>query len=197
MVSQTIVNLTGCSLEIRICGEKTTMKHALVILSFAFISTIYVGGQESGWIKYNSAEGRYEVSLPNQPKLSTQQLNVDTGEAVTQYMALGGNDTHGFMAAYFDYPAGTIFSLDKVRDALVQRGHATLLRDERITFGNFTGRRVRVAVKFGNVDFINDARFYDANGRIYALQCIFPKAEDGAVAVKNCDRFFDSFKVSK
>jgi hypothetical protein len=173
------------------------MKLRVLIFAFALIYPIVVVAQEAGWIKYNSAEGRYEVFLPNQAKLSTQQLNVDTGEAVTQYMALGGNDTHGFMAAYFDYPAGTTFSLDKVRDALVERGHATLLRDERITFGYFVGRRVRVTVKFGSVDFINDARFYDANGRIYALQCIFPKSEEGAVAVKNCNRFFDSFKISK
>jgi hypothetical protein len=45
------------------------------------------------------------------------------------------------------------------------------------------------------MDFIDRARFYDVNRRIYVLQCLVPKSADGDAAAQTCGKFFDSFRV--
>jgi hypothetical protein len=39
------------------------------------------------WIKYTSPEGRYSVSLPAQPNLSTQEATAADGQKFPQYLA--------------------------------------------------------------------------------------------------------------
>ena len=58
------------------------------------------------------------------------------------------------------------------------------------------GRAVKIAAKTENgLDFINRARLYDINRRIFVLQCLVPVSDEGPGAIQICDKFFDSFRV--
>src|SRR6266511_2746796 len=75
------------------------------------------------WIKYNSHEGRYTVSLPAQPNLSTQEATTPDGQKLHQYLAsvTEAGDV-AFVTGYFDLD-GKIFSADAARDGMVKQSN--------------------------------------------------------------------------
>ena len=148
------------------------------------------------WITYTSPEGRYTISMTEQPKLSSQPITTASGDTLMQYMAGASADPAYLMVGYFDYPANTTFSLDGARDGMVNTLHGNLVDEYSISLGGSPGRAIKIMAKTdGGIDFIDRARFYDINRRIYVLQCLVPVASEGPSAVQICDQFFDSFRV--
>ncbi len=147
-------------------------------------------------LRYSSPEGRYVVLVPAQPNLSSQQISAPDGSPITQYMAMASGNMGMVMIAYFDYPGGVTFSLDKARDGMVNSIRGTLLEEHSMSLGGAPGRQIRIAAKTEQgMEFIDRARFYDLNPRIYVLQCITPKSLDSAAIAETCEQFFDSFRV--
>lgn len=162
-------------------------------------ASLVLGVQNPGaWIKYTSTEGRYIVSLPAQPTLSTQEANTATGEKFPQYLAAATEPGDVvFMVGYFDYVPGTIFSADRARDGMVERVKGTLISEHAISLGGYAGRELKVAAKPSEGEYIILARFYETEKRVYVLQYIFPKSlENDAIGTKAA-KFFDSFQVLK
>ena len=162
------------------------------------------------WVTYTSSEGRYSVSLPAQPKLSTQEAATADGQKFRQYLAsvVEPGDV-AFLVGYFDSVPGTVFSADAARDGMLKEIDGTLISETAISLGGYPGRALKVVAKPAPappapgeapakaVDYIVHARFYEVDRRVYVLQIIFPKAlEDDALAAK-VTRYFDSFQVAK
>jgi hypothetical protein len=162
------------------------------------------------WTAYTSPEGRYSVLLPTQPTLSIQESTSANGEKFSQYLAsvVAAGDVV-FMIAYFDTLPGTVFSADAARDGMVKGIKGTLISENAISLGDYSGREMRIltiptppppaegAKPAGPVEYIVRARFYEADKRIYVVQLIFPKSlENGAFAAKAA-KYFDSFQVVK
>src|SRR5882762_2589918 len=115
---------------------RSLMKKAIAILvlllGWAFV-IVAQGNVE--WTKYNSTEGRFNVSLPGEPKLSQQETTATSGEKVPQYMAASPEGNGVFMVGYFNYTPGMSFSFDKARDGMLAAMQGTLLGDETISLG--------------------------------------------------------------
>jgi hypothetical protein len=184
------------------------MKRLLLAFAAITIFVTVVCAQEHGqaatrperpaakWFTYNSAEGRYSVSVTEAPKLSTQNINAASGDNLVQNLAGASAEPAYLMVGYFDYPATSTFSLAAARDGMVNSLHGNLVDEDSISLGGSPGRAVKIAAKTdGGMDFIDRARFYDINRRIYVLQCLVPVSDEGPVAIKICDQFFDSFRV--
>ena len=169
----------------------------IIAAFFVLLSSVLViaSAKDGEWIKYASPEGRYEVSLPQEPKLSTQQRTAPTGENVPQYLALATEDSGAFIVGYFDYRSDMTFSIDNARDGMLEGSHATLLGEETISLEGSPGKQIKFLAKANGLEFIDRARLYDINRRVYVLQCIFPKDDDGSEILAKCAKFFDSFKV--
>lgn len=150
------------------------------------------------WIRYNSAEGRYSVLLPSQPKSSTQESATAEGTKFTQYKATLIEGDAVFLLGYFDHVPGTVFSLDKARDGMVEAIKGVLLSESAISLGGSPERDLKVATKNEEgTELLLRTRFYDVDKRVYVLQLIIPKAEDDSAAAAKSVRFFDSFQVTK
>ena len=162
------------------------------------------------WIAYTSPEGRYSVSLPAQPKVSTQEATAVNGEKLPQYLAsvVEPGDVL-FMIGYFDTLPGTVFSADAARDGMVKRINGTLISETAISLGGYSGRELKVLTTPASpapaegakpaepVEYIVRARFYEADKRVYVVQLISPKSlENDALAAKAA-KYFDSFQVVK
>jgi hypothetical protein len=174
---------------------RRTFAVLLVLLVSAFVATAQVNTE---WIKYASAEGRYSVSLPQPPTLSTRDSTTASGERVPQFVAMSGDGNGGFRVSYYDYRRSMTFSLDEARDSMVTNLHATLLGEDQISLGGSPGKQLKFLAKADNgLEFLNRARLYNVSRRIYVLQCIFLKAEDGPAVMDKCEKFFDSFKVQR
>lgn len=175
------------------------MKRKTLALALAItVYTLAYGLQAAGeWVKHTSAEGRYSVLLPRQPKLSAQEADGPTGGKFTQYMAMTTDADGLFMIGYFNYTSAMTFSLDKARDGMVNAVSGTLLSDEAISLGGHAGREVKVAAKLPDgKETLTRARFYDVNGRVYILQHMFLKSSDSPTTAGKTAKFFDSFKVT-
>jgi len=146
--------------------------------------------------RYVSDEGRYSIMFPSQPKLSSQNISAPTGEPLVQRMAMAAGGDALFMVGYFDYPNGIVFNLDKARDGMLDSVKGTLLAQESISLGGAPGLQIKIE---GRTDdglvFINRARFYDTKPRVFLLQCMVQKSQDGPTADEKCEQFFDSFRV--
>ena len=182
-----------------------------LLLAFAVITLFVsvVSAQEHGqaatrperpaptkWFTYSSPEGRYSISVTEQPKLSSQPITAASGDSLVQYMAGVSAEPAYLMVGYFDYPAGITFSLDAARDGMVNTLHGNLVDEDSISLGGSPGRAIKIVAKTADgLDFIDRARFYDINRRIYVVQCLVPVSNEGPGAIQICNQFFDSFRV--
>ena len=148
--------------------------------------------------RYTSAGGRYSIAFPGgkQPSLSSQNITDPNGNLVPQYLATVVDGTDAYMVAYFEYGAGIVFNLDKARDGMVNSLNGTLLEEHAMSIGGSPGREIRIAARTEQgLDFVDRARFYNVGARVYVLQCVFPKSNDGASVAERCERFLESFRV--
>ena len=151
------------------------------------------------WIAYTSPEGRYSVSLPAKPTLSTQEATSANGEKFPQYLAsvVKPDDVAFMIIGYFDTMPGTIFSADAARDGMVKGINGTLISETTISLGGYPGRELKISAKpvpaepaegakpAEAVEYTLRARFYEVDKRVYLLQFIFPKSlESETMSVK-------------
>lgn len=173
---------------------KTKFLAALLMLVIATFARGFQSAAE--WVRHTSVEGRYNVLLPQQPKLSTQEAAAPGGGKFTQYMAQA-NDSDGlFWVGYFDYGTDMNFSLDKARDGALANVKGTLVKEETISLGGHSGRDLKVSAKHQEIDLTLRARIYDFGGRVYILQHLFKKLSDTPATAEKTSKFFNSFKVT-
>jgi hypothetical protein len=177
------------------------MRKCLIGILFLLVNApLALSSQNSiEWIKYTSAEGRYAVSLPRQPTLSTQEATTVDGQKFPQYLAavLEPGDV-AYMTGYFDYAPGTIFSADAARDGMVKRVNGTLISEKTISLGPYPGRDLRVLARAGGGgEYIVRARLYEAEKRVYVLEFILPKSLDSEEMNAKAAKYLDSFEVVK
>ena len=166
----------------------------VLILSAAFA----VNAQTKPWTPYSSAEGHYSVSFPSEPTVKTDEAQDASGGKLVQYFATASEGNAVFMITYFSYGKGSTLSLETAREGIVQASHGTIESNEAITFEGSPGIAFKLAGKASTgADYIDRARLYDVNRNVYILQCIAPKDDDSAALVEKCDKFVNSFKLSK
>lgn len=151
---------------------------------------------QARWIKYDSTEGRYNVSLPSQPTLKTQEATSASGEKLMQYMASATDADSAYVIGYFDYLPGTTFSFDKARDGMIANVKGTLLKQSSISLGGYPGIEFEVSADANGTEYLIWARGYDIDKRVYILQFLFSKSLDQDPAVRaRGNKYFDSFHV--
>jgi hypothetical protein len=164
-----------------------------LVLTVAALANGFQSATE--WVKYTSEEGRYSLLIPQQPKLSTQEVPAPNGTKFTQYMAQAADAESLYLLGYFDYTTDMVFSLDKARDSMLEAIKGTLLKEEAISVGGNSGKELKVSTTNKGFDLLLSIRFYEIGRRIYVLQHIFQKSADSPAVTEKTARFFDSFKV--
>jgi hypothetical protein len=169
---------------------------ALLVLLMAALPFALQG--QTGWIKYNSPEGRYSVLFPGEPKLSTQDTTAATGEKMPQYLAMSLDADAVYMVGYFDSAPNMTFSFDKARDGFVAAVKGTLLGEKAISLDGNPGRELKVLAKISEADeLIMMVRFFQAGMRIYVIQLIVPKSSEAATSAEKNVNYFDSFRITR
>ncbi len=172
------------------------MNRAIAPISLLLIcAVVALGVQNSTWINYNSTEGRYTISLPAQPKVSTQESATAEGQKFPQYMATVNDQNTIYLVGYFDHVAGTIFSADRARDGMVEAVKGTLVSERTISLSGYPGRELKVGAKLDGTDYILLAKFWDTESRVYVLQFIYPKSIESESINTSAGRYFDSFQI--
>ena len=174
------------------------MKKTLAPISFLLIcAAVALGVQNSAWINYNSTEGRYDVSLPAEPKLGSQESATADGQKFLQYMATVQQPDAIYLIGYFDHVPGTTFSADRARDGMVAAVKGTLVSERNISLGGYAGRELLVSTKSEETEYFIRVKFYDTENRVYVQQCLYAKANEGEAIDKKAKKYFDSFQILK
>jgi hypothetical protein len=172
-------------------------KAALSIVLLLIIASLALAVQDPAWITYNSAEGHYNVSLPVEPKLSTQESATADGQKFLQYMAKVQQQDVIYLVGYFDHIPGTVFSADRARDGMVSGVKGTLVSERTISLDGYPGRELKVAAKFQTTDYVLLAKFWDTPSRVYVLTFGYPKSNDEEAMKAKAAKYFDSFQIVK
>jgi hypothetical protein len=171
-----------------------TILFILTTAAFAF------GAQtQTDWIKYDSPEGRYSILFPGKPELSTQEGPAQSGQKLTQHMAIYADPDPAtdvaYIAAYFDLAPGMAYSFDEGRDGLVKAVNGTLQSEKPIQLGAYAGREIRATANRPGKDFVLIVRLFLVEKRVYMNQFIFAKPYDAARAEQKAAKFLDSFAL--
>lgn len=167
----------------------------IIVLIDASIGSSFQGAGE--WIKYSSPKGRYSVLVPNEPRLSRQEILTSNGKKVTQNRATASEGNFAVFVGYYDYSSAMRYSLNRARDNLIA-SLGTLLSERETRFEGHPGIEMNISAKRPEgIEFLVRVRIYDADRRVYVLQFIIPRLEDDQVSAEKAARYFDSFQIAK
>jgi hypothetical protein len=160
--------------------------------------------------EFNSADGRFTVWFPREPKLDETTANTAIGP-IKMHLFMVETGANVFYVSYTDLPRGpetpeeNKAALDSSRDHLLANGHR-LMSDSEITIAGNAGREF-VVEKDG---MILTARAFYLKQRLYQMIFTLPAttafrngktsadvADRTDVYQQTSKRFFDSFKLTK
>ena len=143
------------------------------------------------WITYSPPDGTVVVSMPSEPKVSSQLLAAPNG-SVTTFIASAEQNGNEFLLSVSTYsatakkPVASAGLFAKMENALLESKKGTHLIEthrcdhtSEATFQSEDGRNVRV-------------RFDIEGGRVYQLMA---EVSGDARDSEDVNRFFDSFKL--
>jgi hypothetical protein len=159
---------------------------AILILTATFSATAQAGE----WVKYAPAGKGFSILLPYAPKL---EEDVRPNGNVIHRAISGDRDvkTGVYLATYWDFPANTTYSLDKIIDGT----EGKVISQSNVSVGGYGGREVQFLNEAGGTEYKFRKRVYIVGQRVYMLQYLTPASADAAVVTRNGDKFFDSFSL--
>ena len=145
------------------------------------------------WSSYVSAEGRYSVSMPGQPALTTDQSNAD----LVSYRVMSISMPFVFLVQYSDLGPEQVFDTKDWAKSVTSSG-SNILTSKAATLGGYPAYQL-IDVKKGSSgpEMVTDSRAVNLGRRLYFLIYGYPKGTDSDAAKANAAKFFDSFKITQ
>ena len=171
----------------------------LIILSCAAFA------QERTWQTFSPNDGAWSIFAPG--VMNPDQEALEPASAMGSYSYNDGNSF--FAVIYRDTPKGRILwkpfkksHFKKVRKDFIKSNKGELVKDEKFSNGDFTGREVYIKVPDGRtigresqivIKYrVQRLRMFFHDRRFYLLLAVLPEKEIDAPAINN---YFDSFAV--
>jgi len=150
------------------------------------------GTDNSGWVRFNSAPGRFSVLMPEIPEDKSETTPSDHGPYTTHLFIV--KDTKNvYLIGWVDYDPSFNFNreaeLEANRDNFVKGINATLTSTRTLKLDGYSA--LEFTADTGDRTF--KSRVYMVGRRPYQIVIGYPKDEADVVAT---NRFFNSFKVS-
>jgi hypothetical protein len=146
----------------------------------------------SGWVHFNSEEGRFSVLMPQTPTDKTETEQSQHGPYTTHLFVVK-DTTSVYLIGWVDYDPSFNFNrqaeLEANRDNFVKGINATLLTTRPTVIDGYS------AIEFTaeTTDRVFKSRVYMVGRRPYQIVIGSPKDMDDSALVK---KFFNSFKVA-
>lgn len=149
---------------------------------------------QAQWSSFTSETGRFAVTMPNQPTMTTDTDEIE-GEPIEIYEFAAKTDTSSYSIFYTDLPAayvsrGTETVLNGIRDRMIDGmadaslANALKASEVAVQLGSHPGRQY----VYNNAFFAVDMRLYLAGERVYLV--VGTDMETAAI-----DQFMDSFEL--
>jgi hypothetical protein len=147
----------------------------------------------SGWVHFNSEEGRFSVLMPQIPTDKTETEQSQHGPYTTHLFVVK-DTTSVYLIGWVDYDPSFNFNrqaeLEANRDNFVKGINATLLTTRPTVIDGYS------AIEFTaeTTDRVFKSRVYMVGRRPYQIVIGSPKGMDDSVIA---NRFFKSFKIAE
>lgn len=147
----------------------------------------------SGWVRFNSAAGRFSVLVPATPQDKAETTQSEHGPFTT-HLFIARDTRNVYLIGWVDYDPGFNFNrqkeLEANRDNFVKGVNATLINTRSLHIDGFP------VIEFTaeTADRMFKSRVYMVGRRPYQIVIGFPKTDAEIAPVS---RFFNSFKVSQ
>ena len=167
--------------------------HALAVAAtVSFLAGL--APQQASWTTYTSVEGRYSISLPQQPQLSSEELGKDATPFL-QHTAQVVADGNVYMAVWTDPPIADTprdkqHFLESARDALIKTVNGVHITT--VPYGN-PGIEFTVNIAHPSGARLLRARMFLIGMRAYTLLMMTHAGRDASELER---RFFGSFKAA-
>ncbi|MEP6786839.1 MAG: hypothetical protein ABJB40_00305 [Acidobacteriota bacterium] len=172
------------------------MKRVLAAGLLLFCVAVFAHGQTGGkWIQYDSVEGRYSVLLPGDPSIGQQEAIDSDGNRYQQHKSSAFEDACLFLIGYYDYEKPTRFSFKKAQNGIIANAKGTLISEDAIDLGGIRGHELKFSTTRDGISYLVRARLYNVGERVFVVQCIYPKNDDGPAIDAKAAKFFNSFIV--
>ncbi len=164
-----------------------------VLASILSLISLVCAVPQPEWRTYSSTEGRFAVSVPDEPRVSTVTTNTAKSQVLTHIVSATDKDLNEYLVSWTAYngniPSGDLEkTLDRMRDALIEAKNGKLSNESSVSLGNHTGRAITFVDGDGRT--VN-VRFYFIGNRTFQVM-----AESRAQAnLPDADKFFKSFSV--
>jgi hypothetical protein len=145
------------------------------------------------WKTYSSTEGRFAVSVPDEPRVTTLATETANGQLLTHIVSATDKDLNEYLVSWTAYnrdmeSKGTAQTLDRMRDALIQAKGGKLSNESTVSVMNHTGRAVTFVDSDGRT--VN-VRFYFIGNRAFQVMA----ESRGSANLPEAEKFFKSFSV--
>jgi hypothetical protein len=162
----------------------------LHIFLIIVLSGVSFGSYQAAWVRVDSQEGRYSVSMPGKPtELATPfAIGVFRGVSHVAHVSSGG---YSYSASYADLPIDysdeTIPAkvFEAAKSDLLEKAHARVLAEKNLTLSGNPGQEIRAQGYHG----IIISRSFLVKNRLYQAVVLVPDNSPE----ENATRFLESF----
>lgn len=173
------------------------MKFVAILACILVGTAMSLAGDQpaSKWKEFKSAEGRFKVLLPTDPKTFSQDSESEFGKTVLHFHVCEV-DGVTYLTNYADAPEAAKKQkvdtlLDACRDGGVRNSGGKLVSEKKIKLGDHPGRELTIAP---DNEMVFRSRVYLVNWRLYQLVVVGPKDKVGS---KDVTAYFESFQLLK
>jgi hypothetical protein len=154
------------------------------------------GRAGSGWKKFTSKEGAFEVLMPGIPSEEKKTLQLGSGSTdLNLFVVERKKEEAAYIVAYCEFPESSLQGaspeqrLDYGRNRAVSRSRGKLVVEKKIKLGSYPGRELRFETEGKG---LVRQRMFAVKDKLYLVMVAGPK--ESAVSVE-ADKFLDSFKL--
>jgi len=158
---------------------------------------------QSVWKLFSAPDGSFRILMPGKPEAAKQTVNGKSGNIeLNMFTVERPQEEVKYAVGYVDYSSEYIEllsrnnlvekALDNGRDSVVKKAKGTLISEQKITLGSYSGREISYS-KPG--EKIVKQRIYLVNKRLYQVSVETTKKRQKFLT-KSIGGFLDSFNVS-
>ncbi|MDP5017631.1 hypothetical protein FJR11_15950 [Anabaena sp. UHCC 0187] len=182
---------------------------AVLVLCGGYITTQPVSANQpvkvaqSIWKLFSAPDGSFRILMPGKPEEAKQTVNAKSGNIeLNMFTVERQQEEVKYAVGYVDYSSEYIEllnrnnlvekALDNGRDSVVKKAKGTLISEQKITLGSYSGREINYS-KPG--EKIVKQRIYLVDKRLYQISVETTKKRQKFLT-KSIEGFLSSFNVS-
>ncbi len=165
----------------------------IFLLAFLCLAAMSGTQQPAGWTEFRSLDGRFEATMPNDPRTTKFAIETEDGTLLTHLVSSNDQDLDEYLVSWTEYPEKSVEqratekAFNRMRDALIRQKGGKLLSETTARQEGYPARTINFSTAEGK--FVR-VTFCFVKNRTYQVLAETRENDPAKFA-----RFFSSFKL--